>query len=185
LRQPRRIFRSSVIPRPGPWTFRLAALAVIAALAFAGLATLPRLRLSRLGGSMSPAAGVEADASHVAVIDGETLRLGQAVVRLFGIEAPKRGVMCHRPDGSVVDCGAAAANALAAAMQGRDVRCSIVPSEAPSVPLARCEAGPDDLSRSLITAGWARATEADRGLVGLEAAARTMRPGLWASSNSD
>src|SRR3954447_18183801 len=55
-----------------------------------------------------------APASRLAVIDGETLRIGDAVVRLFGITAPPRDTLCRARSGAEVDCGVAAANALAA-----------------------------------------------------------------------
>src|SRR5262245_13352742 len=41
-----------------------------------------------------PVCGQTFDASRVAVSDGDTLKFGHQLVRLFGIDAPERGQTC-------------------------------------------------------------------------------------------
>ena len=85
------------------------------------LAMLPR----REATPVPPAEELSAQPAQVAVVDGGTLRLGDRVVRLQGVEPPPRGTTCGPRDGSGEDCGAAASNALAALVREAQVACRI------------------------------------------------------------
>lgn len=119
---------------------------------------------------------VNADYPEVAVVDGGTLRLRDAVIRLQGVHAPARGQVCPAPGGSL-DCGAAAIRQLAALVRGHSVACHLAGRNAAGFPQARCEAAGAELNRALIASGWARADAAD--LQAEEATARQRRAGLW------
>jgi len=130
-----------------------------------------------------PAKGtLRAAPADIAVIDGATLRLDERVVHLRGVAAPARGRLCHLPDGRGVDCGAAAANGLAALVRDRSVDCRLVGREASGLPQATCAAGGLDLNRAVVADGWARAEANDPALTEAEAAARAERRGLWAAA---
>src|SRR6185437_14858334 len=98
---------------------------------------------------------IGAPATELAVVDGDTLRLGQQVVRLSGIAAPGRGTDC----GSI-DCGAAAANALSGLIGGHAVNCRIEGHDSLGRPLGTCQASGVKLNEALVREGWAHAVAA-------------------------
>jgi endonuclease YncB( thermonuclease family) len=177
IRPPRRIFRSA--SRRGgrlpatlwPWLLGGGVGAMIVLLA------LP----AELLGRVPPGTGtVRADAAQVAVVDGETLVVGRMVVRLDGVVAPRRGKDCHAgnaAEGKAVDCGGAAADALAGLVRGRDVECRLNGRDREGFPQGICLAGRSELNRALVAEGWARALGTR--LAAEEAAARSARRGLW------
>jgi endonuclease YncB( thermonuclease family) len=119
---------------------------------------------------------MSAVADRLAVLDGDTLLIGDHVVRLEGIAVPARGSVCHA--GAVtVDCGAAAANALASLVHGSAVDCTISGHDPLGKPEADCVAGGTMLNAALVLDGWARAATA--ALRGPEAAARAAGRGMW------
>jgi endonuclease YncB( thermonuclease family) len=121
---------------------------------------------------------VTAPSAQVAVLDGETLRVQQTVVRLDGIAAPPRGHQCQRPDGSAFDCGAASAEALAALVRDRKVACELKGEDHMEHPLGICQADGQNLNQAQVASGWARAGQASLGSE--EESARAQRRGLWA-----
>jgi endonuclease YncB( thermonuclease family) len=120
---------------------------------------------------------LSAPAASLAVLDGDTLRLGDQVVRLAGITAPARGSVCHGGGQESVDCGVAAANALASLVRGSAVDCTIHGHDKQGRPVGNCQAGGTRLSEALVRDGWARA-EADA-LREPETTARAARLGVW------
>jgi endonuclease YncB( thermonuclease family) len=178
VRHRRRIFKPSVrraplrlsLPPPGVW---LAAAGGAATLAVA----IWLFVRSSDAPALAPAdSHIGAPADTLAVLDGETLRLGDRVVRLAGIAAPPRGSAC-RNGAQTVDCGVAAANALAALVRGRAVDCTIKDHDGHGRPVVDCMAGPVVLSGALVRHGWAHA---DRpALQADENAARAAGRGIW------
>lgn len=135
---------------------------------------------SDLFGRVPPPSGsISADARKVAVIDGDTLRLQDRVVRLQGLEAPPRGKLCQHPDGSSFDCGAAAVDALANLVRGRPVICHIGSRDAAGFTQAMCDAGDINLNRQLVADGWARARADAPAFGDEESRARSEQRGLW------
>jgi endonuclease YncB( thermonuclease family) len=132
-----------------------------------------------LFGRVPPLDGtISAPSERVAVVDGETLRLQDTVIRLQGLAAPPRGLSCRGGDGSVSDCGGASAAALASLVRGRRVDCQLTGRDPAGLVQGVCEAAGTGLNRALITAGWARALDAS-GMADAEAEARAARRGLW------
>lgn len=175
LRQPRRIFRSSGRHVSGrglgmPAQLGLGVAAVGAAVALLSIPT------DLFGRGSGTGAVLTADAPAVAVVDGETLRLRESVLRLDGINAPARGQRCATSP--KLDCGAAAATALAALVRGQGVECRVV-GRVGGVPHARCRAHGTDLGEALVRQGWARAVPGAAGLAAAEEAARRAGLGLW------
>lgn len=199
LGRPRRIFRASSLSASRPPRGRLAA--GLAVLGVVGLAAwgLPRVHLPSISlfsaASVPPAAPVHvaADPAQIAVLDGDTLRVHDTVVRLLGIAAPPRGERCRAADGAGFDCGAAATNALANLVRARPVDCRIAGADRMGHPLGVCEASGRQINRALVAAGYARAEAPVRDATGLhdiglqvvdlrsdETEARAQRRGLWA-----
>lgn len=133
---------------------------------------------SNLFGSAPTDRQWRAEASEIRIVDGETLGLGERVIRLAGIAAPARGEACRGRSGDAFDCGGAATAALTRLVTGRPVSCRIVGQDSFGRGLGECEAGGTDLGRSLVGGGFAVATAAE--LRGPEAAARDGGRGLWA-----
>ena len=119
-----------------------------------------------------------ADAPDIRIVDGETLALGDRVVRLSGMAAPMRGERCLRADGATFDCGGAAAAALTRLVSGRAIACKIVGRDGFGRGIGQCEANGTDLARSLVGDGFAVATGTT--LRTTELAAREAARGLWA-----
>lgn len=120
-------------------------------------------------------------APDVRVLDGDTLRLGDRTLRLYGLDAPERGQQCADAAGRTYDCGAAAAAALARLVAERAVECRLHGRDRFGRALGICHADGVELNASVVSAGWALADAARQPtLVPLEAAARASHRGLWA-----
>jgi len=136
---------------------------------------------SSLFGSPPLEVSWSAPASAVRVVDGETLRLGERVVRLHGLAAPERGARCGGARGEAFDCGAAAAGHLAALVAGQPLLCRLRGRDGFQRALAVCEAAGREVNGALVAAGYALADgSGDPALAAREAAAWTARAGLWA-----
>jgi endonuclease YncB( thermonuclease family) len=122
-----------------------------------------------------------AQPAEVAVIDGGTLKLGDRVVRLFGVEPPSRGTPCGMSDNASQDCASAATNALAAMLRDLPVACRVTGVDALGRPYAICQANGAELNTAVIAAGWARADTEQPELKSAEQAARAAHRGVWAS----
>jgi endonuclease YncB( thermonuclease family) len=136
---------------------------------------------SNASAQVPPNGHVSAGADKLAVVDGDTLRVGEHVVRLEGIAAPARGSTCRgagRPD---MDCGSAAANALSSLVRGSSVDCTIHGHDDEGRPLGSCVAAGQVLNVALVRDGWARAETA--ALREPEATARAARLGIWQSGS--
>ncbi|WP_158930380.1 thermonuclease family protein [Acidisphaera sp. S103] len=180
LNHKRRIFRAHAKPLPFR-DRRLPSLAVLLATA-SGVVTLVVAVSLFVRSSEAPAhvpanLRLSAPAASLAVLDGDTLRLGDQVVRLAGITAPARGSVCHGSGQESVDCGVAAANALASLVRGSAVDCTIHGHDDQGRPVGNCRAGDTVLSEALVRNGWARAEAAD--LQDPQTTARAAGRGIW------
>lgn len=175
LQRPRRIFRPSLLARPGPALLR--ATLVGAALATFGAAlVLVAANMEFSGHAVPSPSRLSAEPSQVAVVDAGTLRINRQVVRLLGVDPPPRGERC----GSADDCGTAAANALADLVRQKRVVCALQDQDPLGRPLAVCEAAGTQINRAVVASGWARAESGAADLRAIESAARAGRLGLWA-----
>jgi endonuclease YncB( thermonuclease family) len=99
-----------------------------------------------------------------AVSDGDTVKFGKQLIRLFGFDAPEKLQPCD--DGKWFP-GPMATTALIRIIAGRPVSCRQVDYDRKNNrPVAQCYAGEDDLQEQMVLAGWAWAyTQYDRYLV--------------------
>lgn len=128
---------------------------------------------------------LNAQPAQVAVVDGATLRLHDRVVLLQGVKPPPRGRPCGLQDGSAEDCGAAAANALAALVHDVPVACRVTGADALGRPCAICLASGNELNQAVVAAGWARSNGGRPELQHAEDLARARRLGVWASHGGE
>ena len=126
-----------------------------------------------------PTGTLTVDAPQVAVVDGDTLRVRDTVLRLQGVQAPRRGQTCQRDDGTGYDCGAAAADALAGLVRGHLMACRLNGRDLVGHPLAMCESGGRDVNRAMVAGGWARAQVDAPAFGDVEAEARSRQVGVW------
>ncbi|MCC6718887.1 MAG: thermonuclease family protein [Acetobacteraceae bacterium] len=185
LHRRRRIFNGGGLSaRSGGREMRRGLLAGLLATTVVGAALLLVLPADLFGRAPAQTGTVSAIARHVAVVDGQTLRLGDAVIRLQGVAAPPRGTACLKPDNSRFDCGAAASEALARQLGGMAVTCKLYGRDGAGFAQGLCEAEGRDLNRGIVAAGWARARSDTPGFAAAsfgdeEDAARSARRGLW------
>lgn len=117
----------------------------------------------------------------VQVIDGDTLALRDHRIRLVGLDAPEIGQICTR-DGQDIACGVRAKRALEAIVGEREVDCGIEAEDRYRRLLARCYLGKNDIGESLVSAGWAIATDEYHEA---EMSARARQLGIWTTEFID
>jgi endonuclease YncB( thermonuclease family) len=117
------------------------------------------------------------------IIDGDTLEVAGAVIRLHGIDAPELGQTCTIR-GRAYDCGRIARTALLDLTAGVAVSCR-VPATEPGADAGeprpgRCFAQGYDLSEGMAYTGWALAArQVSERYVVFEERARAAGRGLW------
>lgn len=116
-------------------------------------------------------------------VDGDTLVMTAAKVRLFGIDAPETEQTCKRPDGQTWACGKEAAATLTSLTTGKRLECEQQDVDKYYRVVAICSAGRDDLGALMVGAGLAVALPgfSDR-YVEAERSARARRVGIWAGT---
>ena len=96
---------------------------------------------------------VSAVAQTATVTDGDTIKFGSTLVRLYGIDAPEKRQACD--DGQWWP-GPLATRALVDFIAGRPVTCHQVDSDRRNNrPVSLCFAGDDDLQAYMVSQGWA------------------------------
>ena len=180
LHRPRRLFRAESSRFGENFTGRLIAVG-LGLISFAGMLMIA-LPADLFGRASGIATSISAESPQVAVIDGDTLRLRDTLIRLQGISAPTRGKLCQQPGGAEFDCGEASGRALAALVRGRAVSCQIDGRDRRGFAQAQCDAAGVDLGRAMVSNGWAVASPAVSDLVAAETAARQHGLGLWQAS---
>ena len=140
-------------------------------------------RVARGAGAVRAALGQGATGATVAgparVVDGDTLSVGGARVRLHGIDAPERGQRC-RAGGARWDCGRDATRALEARIGSGSVACEARDRDRYGRTVAVCRVAGADLNAWMVAQGWAFAyRKYARDYVGEEAAARAAKRGVW------
>lgn len=109
------------------------------------------------------------------VVDGDTIRIGAATFRLWGIDAPEANQKCA--DGW--QAGTAASRTLQSLMDGRRIECEPRDRDRYGRTVAVCRADGRDLGQSMVRAGMALAfTRYSTDYVQDEEAAKAARVGL-------
>jgi endonuclease YncB( thermonuclease family) len=184
LHRRRRIFNGGLSARSGGGEMRRGLMAGLLGVAVLGSLLMLVLPAELFGRAPAMTGTVAVPAGQVAVVDGQTLRLGDAVVRLQGVSAPPRGTTCLRPDNSRFDCGASASEALARLLRGFAVSCRLYGRDGAGFLQGLCEAEGRDVNRGIVATGWARARSDSPGFAAAsfgeeESAARAAHRGLW------
>ena len=119
---------------------------------------------------------------QVSVVDGDTLDIHDARIRLWGVDAPESTQTCRGRDRRPYRCGQQAALALYSFTRGKTVRCTPVDGDRYGRIVARCAAGSIDLGQMLVSRGLAvEEPQYSRGAYSADQlAARRASRGIWA-----
>ena len=116
------------------------------------------------------------------VLDGDTLVIGSAVIRLHGIDAPENGQDCKRANGKKYNCGAAAENKLKEYIVGV-ITCTGDVLDNYDRLIAVCTSENTEINRSMVLSGWSLAfRKFSDDYVTEEDEARISKRGLWAGT---
>lgn len=116
-------------------------------------------------------------------VDGDTLHLGQAKVRLFGIDAPELDQTCTLASGKEWACGQWAFEQVKALYQGVRLTCEVVDIDRYERLVAICASGTDEVNATLVARGIALAYRSySTRYVAAETSARDGATGLWVGS---
>ncbi len=147
--------------------------------ALGGLVLAMGLLLLALVALPPPPRPVNAISGTARAIDGDTLAIGAARIRLIGLDAPERKQTCTRPNGAVWSCGTEAGARLAALVAGQQVQCALAGRDRYRRDLARCRVPQGDLGAILVREGWA---VADGAYLDEASYARAARLGIWSGT---
>ena len=113
------------------------------------------------------------------VVDGDTVTIGAAKIRLEGIDAPETDQVCLNASGQQWTCGLEARDQLAAHIAGREIRCVSTAIDY-GRELGLCSVAGEDLNGWMVREGWALAyVKYSSAYVSAEEQARTRQSGLW------
>ena len=93
-------------------------------------------------------------ASHVTVIDGDTIRLGDVKIRFSGIDAPEINQTCVASEGKVA-CGKISKDILIAKVTNNKISCSDEGKDVYGRVLGECFVNGESLSSYLVREGFA------------------------------
>ncbi len=117
------------------------------------------------------------------VIDGDSLRIGAAHVRLYGIDAPEGAQPCPGVPKAGARCGDWIAGQVRAMVTNRTVECWRRDTDRYDRAVVQCAVGGRDLNLAIVEAGLAFAfTAYSTDYSAAEAEARAARRGIWQGS---
>lgn len=130
-----------------------------------------------------PAFSGEPLAGRASVIDGDTIEIHGARIRLEGIDAPESRQTCtSKETGEVIRCGQKAAFFLADLLAEHTVTCSEAGKDRYSRTLAHCKVEGQDVGAAMVRAGWALAfVRYSREYLPQEEEARVGGAGIWST----
>jgi len=114
------------------------------------------------------------------VTDGDSLKINQKRIRLFGIDAPEKDQNCFDQKGDAWPCGAAAKTRLAQYIRDRNIRCAVMGKDRYQRYLAICSLDQTDLNARMVADGFALAyRQYSKAYLAQERQAKDRQKGLW------
>jgi endonuclease YncB( thermonuclease family) len=114
------------------------------------------------------------------VIDGDTLVLEGARIRLHGVDAPELRQRCEADDGTLWPCGRHAAAMLAAMTEAAEITCEGSRQDRYRRLVAICAASGLDVAEQMVADGLALAARRySRAYLAVEQEAQFQRRGVW------
>ena len=118
-------------------------------------------------------------ASHVTVVDGDTIKLGDVKIRFSGIDAPEINQTCVASEGKVA-CGKISKDILLTKVTNNKISCTDEGKDFYGRVLGECFVNGESLSRYLVREGFAFAYRkySDK-FISDEEYAKSNRLGMW------
>ena len=118
-------------------------------------------------------------ASHVIVVDGDTIKLGDVKIRFSGIDAPEINQTCVASEGKVA-CGKISKDILLTKVTNNKISCTDEGKDFYGRVLGECFVNGESLSRYLVREGFAFAYRkySDKFILD-EEYAKSNRLGMW------
>ena len=118
-------------------------------------------------------------ASHVTVVDGDTIKLGDVKIRFSGIDAPEINQICVASEGKVA-CGKISRDILITKVTNKKISCTDEGKDFYGRVLGECFVNGESLSRYLVREGFAFAYRkySDK-FISDEEYAKSNRLGMW------
>ena len=118
-------------------------------------------------------------ASHVTVVDGDTIKLGDVKIRFSGIDAPEINQTCVASEGKVA-CGKISRDILITKVSNNKISCTDEGKDFYGRVLGECFVNGESLSRFLVREGFAFAYRkySDKFILD-EEYAKSNRLGMW------
>ena len=118
-------------------------------------------------------------ASHVTVVDGDTIKLGDVKIRFSGIDAPEINQICVASEGKVA-CGEISRDILLTKVTNNKISCTDEGKDFYGRVLGECFVNGESLSRYLVREGFAFAYRkySDK-FISDEEYAKSNRLGMW------
>ena len=118
-------------------------------------------------------------ASHVTVVDGDTIKLGDVKIRFSGIDAPEINQTCVASEGKVA-CGKISRDILITKVTNNKISCTVEGKVFYGRVLGECFVNGESLSRYLVREGFAFAYRkySDKFILD-EEYAKSNRLGMW------
>jgi endonuclease YncB( thermonuclease family) len=114
------------------------------------------------------------------VVDGDTIEIRGAHIRLHGIDAPESRQVCNNANGEPWRCGQSAALALSNKTNGKIVQCFPRGQDRYLRTVAICHLDGEDIGRWMVAEGWAVAYRRySMDYVAEENGAKERRVGVW------
>ncbi len=116
------------------------------------------------------------------VIDGDSIRVDDREVRLFGLDAPEYSQSCFEASGREYHCGNISYRFLQDLAEGKKVTCHYAEKDKYNRFLGKCEVGEVSINQEIVKNGMAviyNFTESDDKMDELEASAKEQKLGLW------
>jgi endonuclease YncB( thermonuclease family) len=134
-----------------------------------------------LTGSLASAASEIAGQAQVS--DADTVYIGDARIRLSGVDAPETDQICLDANGKPWSCGVEAKHTLEEFTRGRSWSCQPTGFDRYGRYIAICKVGGEDISSWLVRNGWGLAFRRySEAYVREENEARAQKRGLWSGA---
>ncbi len=151
---------------------------------FSHFQALPKTGFMALVGFLSLSIPLVAGAAEITgradAIDGDTVRVGEMELRLYGIDAPELTQTCKTRKGKIQRCGDLARQSLAGLLRGRQIVCKDLRPDPDGRPAAICFLGPININENMVADGWALADRRTGGeFIRAETFAKNRHEGLW------
>lgn len=146
--------------------------------------TVSALVIAAIMVAAAPAARAQQSIVGVAsVVDGDTIEVHGARIRMHGIDAPESRQECIRADGTSWRCGQQAALALSDRIGRATIRCEPRDRDRYGRVVAVCFKGTEDLNRWMVATGWVVAyRKYSLDYVADEERAKRAKLGIWSGS---